>query len=60
MGPQVNFVAHMWKHERDKVNRDNGYLGVVARPGPFPIAMVNRDSGQSLKAVASCLIFTGL
>jgi insecticidal toxin complex protein TccC len=39
-GPQVNFVSHMWRHELDKVKQDNGYLEAVARPGPFPIAMV--------------------
>ncbi|HFK5777967.1 TPA: RHS repeat-associated core domain-containing protein, partial [Enterobacter ludwigii] len=39
-GPQVNFVPYMWEHEQDKVVNDNGYLGAVARPGPFPVAMV--------------------
>ncbi len=41
-GPQVNFVPYMWEHEQDKVVKDNGYLGVVARPGPFPVAMVHQ------------------
>ncbi len=41
-GPQVNFVPYMWEHEQDKVVKDNGYLGIVARPGPFPIAMVHQ------------------
>lgn len=41
-GPQVNFVPYMWEYEHDKVVSDNGYLGVVARPGPFPIAMVHQ------------------
>ncbi|EOZ9390968.1 RHS repeat-associated core domain-containing protein [Enterobacter cancerogenus] len=41
-GPQVNFVPYMWEHEHDKVVKDNGYLGVVARPGPFPVAMVHQ------------------
>ncbi|MFZ5937765.1 RHS repeat-associated core domain-containing protein [Pseudomonas sp. HS6-2] len=39
-GPQVNFVSYMWQYEHEKVIRDNGYSGVVARPGPFPVAMV--------------------
>ncbi|CAI1078449.1 Uncharacterized conserved protein [Serratia entomophila] len=41
-GPQVNFVPYMWEHEHDKVVNDNGYLGVVASPGPFPVAMVHQ------------------
>ncbi|MGE4776052.1 RHS repeat-associated core domain-containing protein [Yersinia enterocolitica] len=41
-GPQVSFVPYMWEHEQDKVVKDNGYLGIVARPGPFPIAMVHQ------------------
>ncbi|MCQ4054458.1 hypothetical protein [Aeromonas sp. SG16] len=41
-GPQVNFVPYMWKYEFEKVKKDKGYLGVVAKPGPFPIAMVYR------------------
>lgn len=41
-GPQVNYVPYMWRYELDKVKSDKGYLGVVAKPGPFPIAMVYR------------------
>ncbi|MFW5400026.1 RHS repeat domain-containing protein [Yersinia sp. 1252 StPb PI] len=41
-GPQVSFVPYMWEHEKDKVVKDNGYLGIVARPGPFPVAMVHQ------------------
>lgn len=41
-GPQLSFVPYMWEHEREKVVNDNGYLGVVARPGPFPVAMVHQ------------------
>lgn len=41
-GPQVNFVPYMRGHEQDKVVKDNGYLGMVARPGPFPVAMVHQ------------------
>ncbi|HFD6782143.1 TPA: RHS repeat-associated core domain-containing protein, partial [Pseudomonas aeruginosa] len=43
-GPQVNFVPYMWKHENEKVVADNGYLGVVANPGPFPVAMVHQGN----------------
>lgn len=45
-GPQVNFVPYMWKYEQDKVIQDNGYLANVARPGPFPIAMVYKGEWQ--------------
>ncbi|MGN7915793.1 RHS repeat-associated core domain-containing protein [Enterobacter sp. 22466] len=41
-GPQVNFVPYMWEHEQDKVVNDDGYLGIVANPGPFPVAMVHQ------------------
>ena len=43
-GPQVNFVPYLWEFEHDKVVKDNGYLGVVAKPGPFPIAMVHQGA----------------
>lgn len=39
-GPQVNYVPYMWDYERLQVKKNKGYLGVVAKPGPFPIAMV--------------------
>ncbi len=57
-GPQVNFVPYMWEYEHDKVVSDNGYLGVVARPGPFPIAMVHQGQWTVLTTVKSCLTFT--
>jgi insecticidal toxin complex protein TccC len=43
-GPQVSFVPYMWEYENDKVVKDNGYLGIVARPGPFPVAMVHKGA----------------
>jgi insecticidal toxin complex protein TccC len=48
-GPQVNFVPYMWNHENGKVMKDNGYLGVVARPGPFPVAMVHQGEWSILE-----------
>ena len=48
-GPQVNFVSYMWKNEFEKVQADNGYLGAVARPGPFPIAMVHQGRWSILE-----------
>lgn len=56
-GPQVNFVAHMWRHELDKVKRDNGYLGAVARPGPFPIAMVNQGQWTIIESSSELFDF---
>ncbi|MEI2455825.1 C80 family cysteine peptidase [Lysobacter firmicutimachus] len=41
-GPQVNFSSYMLKNEAGKVKKDGGLLGVVARPGEFPVAMVDR------------------
>jgi insecticidal toxin complex protein TccC len=49
-GPQVNFVQHMWESEREKVVSDNGYLGIVANPGPFPVAVVNRGDWEILES----------
>ncbi|MDI6539540.1 RHS repeat protein [Pantoea ananatis] len=43
-GPQSNFVEHMWDHERANVEQHGGYLAAVARPGPFPVALVDGDS----------------
>lgn len=39
-GPQVNFVAHMKTYEAE-VARE-GLVGAVARPGAFPLAVINR------------------
>ncbi|MFD3247915.1 RHS repeat-associated core domain-containing protein [Rahnella aquatilis] len=40
-GAQNNFVPYMWQEERHLVEQSQGYLGVVARPGPFPVAIVD-------------------
>jgi len=56
-GPQVNFVPYMWEHEPDKVMKDNGYLGVVARPGPFPVAMVHQGEWSILEGTEELFDF---
>lgn len=56
-GPQVNFVSHMWSHEFDKVKQDNGYLGAVARPGPFPIAMVHQGEWAIIESSSELFDF---
>lgn len=48
-GPQVNFVPHMWGHEKDNVIQNDGYLGVVANMGEFPVAFVNGKEWEILK-----------
>lgn len=48
-GPQVNFVEHMMNEELSEVVHSGGYLGVVAKPGPFPVAMVHRGKWQILE-----------
>jgi insecticidal toxin complex protein TccC len=40
-GAQNNFVPYMWQEEREHVKQSQGYLGVVARPGPFPVAIID-------------------
>lgn len=56
-GPQVNFVSHMWRHEFDKVKQDNGYLEAVARPGPFPIAMVHQGQWSIIESSSELFDF---
>lgn len=58
-GPQVNFVSHMWSHEFDKVKQDNGYLEAVARPGPFPIAMVHQGQWSIIESTRELFDFYG-
>jgi insecticidal toxin complex protein TccC len=58
-GPQVNFVSHMWSHEFDKVRQDNGYLEAVARPGPFPIAMVHQGQWSIIESTRELFDFYG-
>jgi insecticidal toxin complex protein TccC len=41
-GPQVNFLSHMVASESDVVASAGGVLGAVARPGEFPVAMLDR------------------
>ncbi|HFK7999318.1 TPA: hypothetical protein ACG0J4_004937, partial [Escherichia coli] len=45
-GPQVNFSSYMLAHESQNVVGNNGFLGSVARPGEFPIAMCDRGTWQ--------------
>ncbi|MEG3134204.1 hypothetical protein SC206_11585 [Rouxiella sp. T17] len=49
-GPQVNYVPHMWNHEKENVIKSGGYLGVVARMGEFSVAFVNRGRWEKLKS----------
>ena len=43
-GPQVNYFSYMVSHEKTYISNNGGVLGVVARPGEFPIAIVRRNS----------------
>ncbi|ROP62285.1 hypothetical protein EDF81_0770 [Enterobacter sp. BIGb0383] len=43
-GAQVNFSSFMVAHEKDVVDRDGGFLGAVARPGEFPLAVCDRGN----------------
>ncbi|HFU1932862.1 TPA: hypothetical protein ACH411_004356 [Escherichia coli] len=45
-GPQVNFSSYMLAHESQNVVDNNGFLGSVARPGEFPIAMCDRGAWE--------------
>lgn len=40
-GAQNNFVPYMWQNELHDVEANKGMLDVVARPGPFPVAIVD-------------------
>ncbi|HGG5668076.1 TPA: hypothetical protein ACJG2I_001037 [Salmonella enterica subsp. houtenae] len=41
-GPQQNFLGYREEYETEEAIKDKGSLAVVANPGPFPIAIVNK------------------
>lgn len=52
-GPQVNFVAHMKMHEAEMAR--NGLVGSIARPGAFPLAVINRGEWMLVSNMAELL-----
>ena len=50
-GAQVNFSSFMLSHEKEVVDRDNGFLGAVARPGEFPLAVCDRGNWLIIKDI---------
>ncbi|WP_024531410.1 hypothetical protein [Serratia fonticola] len=41
-GAQVNYSSYMLSHEKDVFDREGGFVGAVARPGEFPLAVCDR------------------
>ncbi|EER6165008.1 hypothetical protein F3O03_004503, partial [Escherichia coli] len=56
-GPQVNFSSYMLAHEPQNVIDNNGFLGSVARPGEFPIAMCDRGTWQIIYNIGELTAF---
>jgi insecticidal toxin complex protein TccC len=56
-GPQVNFSSYMMAHEADEVSAHNGFLGAVARPGEFPLAMCDRGTWNIINNLAELELF---
>lgn len=50
-GPQVNFLSHMVASESEVVAKSGGVLGAVARPGAFPVAMLDRGKWTVLENI---------
>jgi len=50
-GPQVNFFSHMVASESEVVAKSGGVLGAVARPGEFPVAMLDRGQWTVLENI---------
>lgn len=50
-GPQVNFLSHMLASEPEVVAKFGGLLGAVARPGEFPVAMLDRGQWTIIKNI---------
>ncbi|MCP1489935.1 insecticidal toxin complex protein TccC [Pseudomonas fluorescens] len=50
-GPQVNFLSHMLASEPEVVANFGGLLGAVARPGEFPVAMLDRGQWTTLNNI---------
>ncbi|AZE48349.1 Putative insecticidal toxin complex [Pseudomonas chlororaphis] len=50
-GPQVNYLSHMVASESKKVADNGGVQGAVARPGEFPVAMLDRGRWTVLENI---------
>lgn len=50
-GPQVNYLSYMISFEPDKVVRDGGVSGAVARPGTFPLAAVRNNTWTIIASI---------
>ncbi len=51
-GPQVNYSSFMLSHEAHEVKKQGGFVGAVARPGEFPLAMVYRGEWSIINNLA--------
>ncbi|UXU85279.1 RHS repeat-associated core domain-containing protein [Burkholderia sp. S-53] len=50
-GPQVNFPSYMMRKELEDVRTRHGFLGTIAKPGEFPIAMVSQGTWSIIRDI---------
>ena len=50
-GAQVNFSSYMLSYEKRVVDREGGFIGAVARPGEFPLAVCDRGNWFIIKDI---------
>ncbi|WP_347254758.1 hypothetical protein [Leminorella grimontii] len=58
-GAQVNFSSYMLSHEKDVVDREGGFIGAVARPGEFPLAVCDRGNWFIIRDIYQLEAFYG-
>lgn len=56
-GAQVNFSSYMLSHEKSVVDREGGFIGTVARPGEFPLAVCDRGNWFIIRNIHQLEIF---
>ncbi|MBL0905838.1 MULTISPECIES: hypothetical protein [Serratia] len=58
-GAQVNFSSYMLSHEKSVVDREGGFIGTVARPGEFPLAVCDRGNWFIIRNIDQLEAFYG-
>ncbi|MEZ2578103.1 hypothetical protein [Buttiauxella ferragutiae] len=58
-GAQVNFSSYMLSHEKNVVDREGGFIGAVARPGEFPLAICDRGNWFIIRSIHQLEVFYG-
>lgn len=58
-GAQVNFSSYMLSHEKSVVDQEGGFIGTVARPGEFPLAVCDRGKWSIIRSIQQLEAFYG-